>query len=65
MGKFDGEIGWLRERRQIALGDLDDFRKGARQFRNDRDITQQLVDRATQDIEKFDMLIAGYGKHNA
>jgi hypothetical protein len=30
MGKFDKEIAWLRERKAIAVEDLNDFKRGRR-----------------------------------
>ena len=65
MGKFDDQIAWCRERRAIALEDLKDFAAGQRQFRNDVDITNKLIDRAQQDIEQFNILIAAYERLNA
>ena len=65
MGQFDDSLKWCRERRAIAIEELDDFAAGHRQFRNGVNITDKLIARAKQDIEQFDILIAAYEKHNA
>ena len=58
MGVFDEEIAWCKERRASAIGDLREFCTGTRHFRNKVDITAVLEARATEDIKKFDTIIA-------
>lgn len=66
MGDFDDSIAWCRERRQYALDDIKDYTTGGnRQFRNDIDVTDEIVARAKEDVLKFDILIAAYEAHNA
>jgi hypothetical protein len=69
MGKFDKEIAWLRERKAIAVEDLNDFKCGRRRQWSGPDgtveITQHLIDRAERDIDLFDRLIAAYERHTA
>jgi hypothetical protein len=69
MGKFDKEIAWLRERKAIAVEDLNDFKRGRRRQWSGPDgiveITQHLIDCAERDIDLFDRLIAAYERHNA
>ena len=64
MGDFDQEIAWCKERRAKAIGDLREFCTGARQFRNKVDITPVLEARASEDIKKFDTIIAALEKYN-
>ena len=64
MGGFDQEIAWCKERRAKAIGDLREFCTGARQFRNKVDITPVLEARASEDIKKFDTIIAALEKYN-
>jgi hypothetical protein len=61
MGDFDDAIAWCLERRLLALEDITDYTSGARQYRNDVDITDKLIERAKQDVAKLDIIIAAYG----
>jgi hypothetical protein len=55
---FDEEIAWCKERRATAIGDLQEFCTGARQFQNKVDITAELETRASRDIKKFNTIIS-------
>jgi hypothetical protein len=64
MGSFDQEIDWCKERRASAIGVLREFCTGTRQFRSKVDITATLEARASEDIKKFDTIIAALEKYN-
>jgi hypothetical protein len=65
MSDFDDSIAWLKDRRKVALEDIIDYTTGGmRQYRNNVDITDKLVERAKADVSHFDILIAAYESHN-
>jgi hypothetical protein len=65
MVAFDQEIAWCKERRARAIGDLREFCTGTRHFRNKVDITTVLEARATEDIKKFDAIIAALERYKS
>jgi hypothetical protein len=65
MGDFDESIAWLKERVVVAREDLRDFEAGRRQSRDGVDITDTLVARLRNDIERYEIMIAAYEAHNA
>jgi hypothetical protein len=66
MAKFDESIAWCRERRETALSEYRDYEAGRNRISlNGIDVTQQFMDRARTDVEKFNDLIAAYESQNA
>ena len=64
MGDFDRQIVTLRHWRADVLQDLEDFKYGVRWYRNDEDITYELIARSRQKLKDIDALIVAYESRN-
>jgi hypothetical protein len=66
MGTFDESIAWCRKRREVALGEYNDYAAGRQRISmNGFDVTEQMMDRARRDVEQFNILIAAYEAKDA
>ena len=64
MGDFDRQIVTLRHWRADILQYLEDFKYGVRCYRNDEDITYELIARSRQKLKDIDALIVAYESRN-
>ncbi|MFI0844855.1 hypothetical protein [Mesorhizobium sp. IMUNJ 23232] len=60
MDEFSDTISWLKNRKEIAQGDLKELNSGKRYFINGNDITATMRQRTEMDVSKLDDLIAAF-----
>jgi hypothetical protein len=65
MSKFEMQINWLTEQKTQAQERVLEFLSGRRDFLNDNELTNELLDRARSDIARFQNLISAYKKMEA
>jgi hypothetical protein len=64
MGDFDFNIERCRQWRAEALQDIRELESGPHLFRNDEDVTDEMVAKAHRIVAEMDILIAAYESHN-